>query len=702
VNIQGAQARSRILPVLDGIAYGCDYNPEQWPESTWAQDVRLMAEAGVNLVTVGVFSWAKLQPAPGELTAGWLDQVLDLLAGAGIWVDLATATASPPPWLVTAHPEILPVTVDGRRLAFGARQHYCPSAPAFREAAVDLAERMAQRYGDHPAVAMWHIGNEYGCHVPACYCERSAESFRHWLEARYGEIEELNQAWGGAVWSQAYTNWDQVQPPRTAPTFANPAQQLDFARFSSDELLACYNAERAVLTARSPGQPVTTNFMGLFRSVDQFRWSAELDVVSVDSYPDPADAEAHMASAMAYDLTRSVGGGRPWLLMEQAPSAVNWRAVNVPKAPGQYRALSLQAVARGSDAVLSFQWRAAATGAEKFHSGMLPHAGTDSRVWRDVVSLGADLRRLAPVAGSQLRADAALLLDWESWWALELDSHPTSRLHLTDLLGEFYRPLFEAGVNVDFAHPESDLSGYRLVVVPALYLVSDAGADNVRRFVQDGGTALVTFFSGIVDPSDRVRLGGYPAPWCELLGLRVEELAPLPEGLAVRLEGLDAAAEDAAGRLWQDVIDLRGATALLCFTEGHLAGEAAATTHASGRGEALYLGTLPDRVTLGRVIRRACRHAGLELRAGLPGGVEAVRRGDYLFLISHLDRAVEIDLGDKRLDLLTSTMVGPRAVLAPRDALVLASDSDNPGTSDQIRRSPSGRADAGRETGPLP
>ena len=533
---------------LGGIAYGSDYNPEQWPESTWAEDVRLMAEAGVSLVTVGVFSWARLQPRPGELTAGWLDKVLDLLAGSGIRVDLATATASPPAWLIAAHPEILPVTADGRRLSPGARQHYCPSAPAFREAAADLAGRMAQRYADHPAVAMWHVGNEYGCHVPACYCDQSAEAFRRWLQARYHGLDELNEAWGGAVWSQDYTCWDQVGPPRAAPTFINPAQQLDFARFSSDELLACYRAERAVLAAHSPGKAVTTNFMGLFRPVDQFRWSPELDVVSVDSYPDPADAEAYLTSAMTCDLTRSVGGGRAWLLMEQTPNAVNWRAVNVPKAPGQYRALSLQAVARGADAVLSFQWRAAATGAEKFHSGMLPHAGTGSRVWREVVRLGTDLRRLAPVAGRPVQAGAALLLDWENWWALELDAHPSSRLRLTGLLSEFYRPLFEAGVTADFAHPESDLSGYRLVVVPALYLVSDAGAENVRRYVERGGTALITFFSGIVDPADRVRLGGYPAPWRDLLGLRVEELAPLPDSRTVRLDGPDATDGDGTGR----------------------------------------------------------------------------------------------------------------------------------------------------------
>jgi beta-galactosidase len=655
-----------------GIGYGGDYNPEQWPESIWAEDVRLMAEAGVNLVTVGVFSWSRLQSAPGELTADWLDRVLDLLAEAEIGVDLGTGTASPPPWLVAEHPEILPVTADGQRLAPGARQHYCPSAPAFRAAAVDLAERMARRYAGHPALTMWHVGNEYGCHIPACYCELSAAAFRGWLRARYGSLDQLNEAWGGAVWSQDYTSWEQVQPPRTAPTFANPAQQLDFARFSSGELLDCFGAERSVLAAHSPGMPVTTNFMGLHRAVDQFRWASELDVVALDSYPDPADAQSYLLSAMACDLTRSVGGGRPWVLMEQAPSAVNWRAINVPKAPGQYRGLSLQAVARGSDAVLSFQWRAAATGAEKFHSGMLPHAGTDTRIWREVTGLGADLGRLTAVAGSPVCASVALLHDWESWWALELDSHP-SRLRLADLLGEFYRPLFEAGVTVDFAHPESDLSGYRLVLVPALYLVSDAGADNVRRFAADGRTVLVSFFSAIVDPRDRIRLGGYPAPWRDLLGLRVEEFAPLPEDALVPLGGAsESYGLSGTGRLWQDVIGLRGAEAVLRYASGHLAGQAAVTRHSYGQGEAFYLGTLPDRATLRGLVAQACDRAGVEFRTDVPAGVEVARRGEHLFVISHLDRAVQVDLGGKSRDLLSAEIVGPSAVLGPRGVLVLA------------------------------
>jgi beta-galactosidase len=672
-------AAPQALPGVAGIAYGGDYNPEQWPEEIWAEDVRLMAEAGVNLVTVGVFSWTRLQPAPGELTAGWLDRVLDLLHTAKIRVDLATATASPPAWLVSAHPEILPVTATGTRLSFGSRQHYCPSSSAYRDAAVDLVGRLAARYRDHPALELWHIGNEYGCHVPACWCDVSAEAFRTWLQDRYGDLDGLNHAWGTAFWSQGYTRWDQVVPPRAAPTFPNPGQQLDFARFSSSELLACFLAERNVLAAEAPDVPVTTNFLGLHRAVDGWAWARHEDVVSVDSYPDPADPDAAVGSALVADLTRSLGSGRPWLLMEQAPSAVNWRRTNVPKAPGQLRAFSLQAVGRGSDAVLSFQWRASRAGAEKFHSGMVPHAGTNSRVWAEVVALGADLQALAPVAGQRVKASVAILHDWESWWAMELDSHPSADLHLMDQLMAVYRPLHAAGVTVDFAHPEADLDPYRLVIVPSLYLVSDEGAARVRRHVEQGGVVVMTFFSGIVDQSDHVRLGGYPAPWVEMLGLSIEELAPLPPDEQVPLAG-EALEAGALGRLWCDDISLRGATTLARYAAGTMDGRPAVTMHRWGRGSAIYLGTLPDEGTLRGIVDLAIAEAGVEPAAQVPAGVEAVVRGDHLFLINHRDQPVDVPLasGDGgtssgvRKDLLSGTMVASTAHLSPRGVVVLA------------------------------
>ncbi len=656
-----------------GIRYGGDYNPEQWPEEVWAEDVALMSEAGVDLVTVGVFSWGELQASPGaELDAGWLDRVLDLLGGAGIGVDLATATASPPPWLAIAHPEILPVTAAGVRLSPGGRQHYCPSSPAYREAAVDLATRLAERYRGHPALELWHIGNEYGCHVPACYCDRSASEFRRWLQQRYHDVHGLNRAWGTAFWSQRYRSFDEVMPPRVAPTFPNPAQQLDYARFSNEELLACYRAEKAVLRDLTPEVPVTTNLMGLFRPTDGWAWAAEMDLVSVDRYPDPADADAHIGAALVADLTRSLGGRRPWYLMEQAPGAVNWRAVNVAKSQGQYRTWSLQAVARGADAVLQFQWRASAAGAEKFHSGMVPHAGTDTRQWRDVVALGADLRRLEAVAGQPVPADVAILLDWESWWGLELDSHPSSDLRQVDVLLEMYRPLHAAGVVVDVAHPSADLPGYRMVVVPALYSVSDGAAANLDAYVRAGGVAVVTYFSAIVDTEDRIRLGGYPAPWRDMLGLAVEEFAPMPVGATDRLEGPLAHAGSVARR-WQERLQLRRARVLASVASGPLRGGAAVTVNDHGRGTAYYLATSPDPETTAAVLAHAAAWARVSPAAPVPPGVEAVRRGDHLFLINHTDGERRVDIGSReRKDLLTGSLRSGTVKLGPGEALVLA------------------------------
>ena len=334
-----------------------------------------MAEAGVNLVSVGIFSWSNLQPSPGRYDFAWLNRVIDILWSAGVAVCLATATASPPPWLTHRHPEILPERADGTRLWPGSRQHYCPSSPAYLDAALDLVDQLARRYGGHDGLALWHVGNEYGCHVPACYCDTSAAAFRAWLAERYKDVDALNQAWSTQFWSQRYHSLDEVLPPRVSPTFPNPAHQLDFARFSSEALERCFAAEADRLREITPDVPVTTNFMGFFKPLDYWRWARHEDLASHDSYPDPADPGASAGAAMAFDLVRSLKDSAPWLLMEQAPSAVNWRPVNAPKPPGVMRAWSYQAIAHGADGVMSFQWRASRGGAEKFHSAMVPHAG---------------------------------------------------------------------------------------------------------------------------------------------------------------------------------------------------------------------------------------------------------------------------------------------------------------------------------------
>ena len=348
-----------------------------------------MREAGVDLVTLGVFSWAHLQPGPDTWDFDWLDRQMDDLHAAGIRVDLATATASPPPWLTRRHPEMLPVTQDGRTLWPGGRQSFCPSSPVYREHALALCRAMGERYADHPALALWHVSNEIGCHNARCYCDVSAAAFRDWLRARYGDVDRLNEVWGTAFWSQRYGDFDEVLPPRSAPAFPNPTQQLDFLRFSSDQLLDNFVVERDVLHEVSPGVPVTTNFMVMRQTfeMDYLRWGRELDVVSNDHYLMASDPHAHRELAFSADLTRGTAGGKPWLLMEHSTSAVNWQPRNRAKAPGETIRSSLAHVAHGADAVLFFQWRASRAGAEKFHSALLPHAGTDSRLWREVVQL---------------------------------------------------------------------------------------------------------------------------------------------------------------------------------------------------------------------------------------------------------------------------------------------------------------------------
>ncbi|MDQ1740783.1 MAG: beta-galactosidase, partial [Pseudonocardiales bacterium] len=517
------------------LAFGGDYNPEQWPEPLWAEDVALMREAGVNLVSVAIFSWALLEPAEGSYQFGWLDRVLDLLHGAGIRVDLANASASPPPWFSRRYPESLPVTADGVRISYGSRQAFCPSNPDYRRAAGALTEALVRRYAEHPAVVMWHVHNEYGCHNAHCFCDVSAAAFRGWLRQRYGGLAELNQAWGTTFWSQRYYDWNEILPPRRSGTWVNPTQQLDFWRFSSDELLDCFRAEAAVLRAHSR-QPVTTNFMSFFKPLDYFRWAQEMDVVSNDHYLLVDDADPAEELAMAADLVRGLAAGQPWLLMEHSTSAVNWQPRNRAKAPGEMQRNSLQHVARGSDGALFFQWRASAAGAEKFHSALLPHAGRDSLRWREVVELGAVLGRLGELAGSLVeQAEVAIVYDWQSRWATELDSHPSVDVDPMATTRQLYSALWRSGVRCDFVHPGGSFTGYRVLLAPQLYLLSAEHATALAAFVEAGGTVLVSYFSGIVDPHDHIVLGGYPGVLRELLGIRIEEFFPLLAGQSIAL-----------------------------------------------------------------------------------------------------------------------------------------------------------------------
>jgi len=656
---------------LRGLAHGGDYNPEQWPRETWRDDIELMRQAGVNLVTLGVFSWAWLEPEPGRYEFDWLDEVMDLLAGGGIRVDLATATASPPAWLGQRFPETLPVTAEGTVLGHGSRQAYCPSSPVFRAHAGALAEQLASRYRGHEALAMWHVGNEYGCHVTCCWCDVSAAAFRSWLADRYGSAEALNEAWGTAFWSQRYGDLDQVLPPRATPTFPNPTHQLDFRRFSSDELLACFTNERDVLRRHTPDVPITTNFMAHSASIDCWRWAPELDVVSNDHYLLAHLPDNHIDLAFDADTSRGLARGGPWLLMEHSTSAVNWQPRNVPKLPGETLRTSLQHVARGSDGAMFFQWRQSRAGAEKYHSAMVPHAGPGSRLWREVVQLGETLRRLAPVAGATVDAQVALVLSWQAGWACEGPTQPSDDVTYRDRAHALHAALFRQGITVDVVPPDADLSGYRLVLVPTLYLLTDAEAASMAAYVDAGGHLLVTYFSGIVDEHDHVRLGGYPGAFRDLLGVRVEEFHPLLAGQSVRLRGDDGRTGEAD--VWTEDLHLAGADAVLSYADGPRAGTPAVTRHAAGDGVAWYVATRTDRETTDHLLRQVCDDAGVSAAAAAPPGVEVVRRrtadDTYLFVLNHTHEAASVPADG--IDLVTGREVTGSVDLVPGGVAVV-------------------------------
>jgi beta-galactosidase len=564
-------------------------------------------------------------------------------------------------------PETLPRRADGTVLSPGSRQHYCPSSPVYREHAARLAEAVATRYADHPALAMWHVNNEYGCHVPECFCDVSASAFRSWLRARYGDVDALNDAWSTTFWSQRYATLDEVLPPRTAPSFLNPAQVLDYKRFSSDALLECYLVEKEILRRVTPDVPVTTNFVGAWHRIDVASWAPHLDVVSYDSYPDPHEPDTVIQAAFMYDRMRALHG-KPWLLLEQAPSAVNWRKHNAPKAPGEMRLWSYQAVARGADAVMYFQWRQSRGGAERFHSAMVPHGGPVTRAYTETAALGAELGRLDAVLGSTVDAPVALVSDWSSGWAVQGSALPSADLDQEESDFAHYRPLWKAGVAVDVVSPSVDLSRYRLVVVPNLYAVDVAVAERLVEYVRAGGHLVMSFFSGIVDSAERVHLGGYPGPFRELLGLGVDEFWPLAPGGAVALDS------GGVGTHWSEWITPNGAQVLDRFADGELTGRPAITRHAFGDGAATYLATRPDEATMAAVIGRALADAGVTpVLPDLPAGVEAVERrgtGRWLFLLNHNKDAVTVPVPTGAVDALTGDALGTEVELAGRGVVV--------------------------------
>lgn len=616
-----------------GIAFGGDYNPDQWSEETWDDDVRLMKKAGVNTVALAIFSWDRIQPQENRWDFGWLDRIIDKLGKAGIATDLASATATAPLWLYEKHPEVLPCDKFGHPVNAGSRQSWSPTSPVFKEYALTLCRKLAERYGANPYVTAWHMGNEYGWNNRNDYSDNALNAFRLWCERKYGTIGALNQAWGTTFWGQEMNSFDEVLIPRFmgADSMVNPGQKLDFERFGNDMLLDFYKAERDAIAEICPDKPFTTNFMVSTDQccMDYADWANEVNFVSNDHYFHEG-GEMHLDELACSDaLMDSFALGKPWYVMEHSTSAVQWKPLNMRKRKGETVRDSLAHVAMGADAINFFQWRASAFGAESFHSAMVPHAGEDTKLFRQVCELGETLRTLADagVQGSELeRSDTAILFSAESEWATRSQTLPSMKLNHWHDVRDWYRAFLDAGTRADIMPLKYDWSDYKTVVLPTVLMLSAVDTRRLADFAAAGGRVVVGYATGLIDENFHTWLGGYPGAGNgllrDMLGIRGEEFNILGSGVegepeAIRLgAGGEVAPEDAAAlngattRLWQNDVTVTGdRTQVLAMYAGEeadeweLDGMAAVTRNPYGAGEAYFVGCDLDVADLTKLIR---------------------------------------------------------------------------------------------------
>lgn len=439
---------SRINKVL----YGGDYNPEQWPEEIWEEDMRLFKLAGIDEVTLNVFSWAALQPSEDTYNFEKLDKIMDLVEANGLKVFLATSTAAHPAWMAKRHPDILRTEFSGMKRKFGSRHNSCQNSPTYQKYSVLLAKKLAERYGERECVIGWHICNEYG---GECYCENCEKQFRIWLKEKYGTIEEVNKAWDTSFWGHTFYDWDEIVLPNMLSEHFEPDRttfqgiSLDYRRFNSEGMLKCYQAEAAAIRSVIPDAKITTNLMGFYKPLDYQMWAKSMDFISWDNYP--ANEDPYSRIAMNHDLMRGIKGGQPFVLMEQTPSVTNWLAYNALKRPGVMRLWSYQAMAHGADAVLFFQMRRSIGACEKYHGAVIDHVGTENtRVFREISQLGKKLQQLGDkTLGARSQAKAAILVDWDNWWAIEYSAGPSRDLKYLDEVFLYYRALEEQNYAVD-------------------------------------------------------------------------------------------------------------------------------------------------------------------------------------------------------------------------------------------------------------
>lgn len=664
---------------LPFFAHGGDYNPDQWRHipGTLEEDVRLMKLAHCNLMSVGIFSWAALEPREGEYDFDWLERVLDTLYANGIHVFLATPSGARPAWMSQKYPEVLRVSDQGIRNLHGERHNHCFTSPVYRAFVHKINAALAERFGKHPAVVGWHVSNEYS---GECHCELCQEAFRRWLMKKYGTLNALNQAYWTGFWAKTYTDWSQLHSPSARGEGSIHGLYLDWMRFVTDQTIDFMRHEVEAVRAFSD-LPVTTNLMGSFYGLDSFRFARVLDFASYDSYPswgETSDYSIALGAGFQYDITRSILN-KPWILMESTPSMVNWKEICQPKRPGMHLASSLLTVAHGSDSVMYFQWRKSRGAAEKFHGAVVGHERSEhTRVFRDVTEVGECLERILPVLHARTEARAALMFDWNKRWAIANANGPRKDKQHDEIVQEHYAALAGAHVNIDIVDEEKPLQGYSLVSAPMLYMVKPGLAERLRAFVEKGGTLVLTYFSGYVDENDLCFLDGMPGPLRPLAGVWAEEIDALYPGQSNKIvmrpgNALGLEGEFACGFLCE-LAHAEGAQALADYGEDFYAGMPAVTENRLGKGRVIYLAARAEQKFLDLLYERLLRDAGVAPIVDAPAGVIVKEREKdgkkYTFLLNFAGQDVRMAVPEG-LDLVSGARVCGETALKNRQVMIV-------------------------------
>lgn len=663
---------------VNKIVYGGDYNPEQWPKEVWKEDMKLLKEAHIDVLTLNVFAWASLQPSEEEYDFSRLDEIMELVGEHGFSVCLATSTAAHPAWMAKKYPDILRVEFNGMKRKFGGRHNSCPNSPTYRKYSVRLAKKLAERYKDCDNLIAWHISNEYG---GECYCDNCEKAFRVWLKKKYRTIEELNRAWNTSFWGHTFYEWDEIVLPNLlSEHFEYDRSQfqgmtLDYKRFNSESMLECYKMEYEAVKSVTPNLPVTTNLMGFYKNLDYKMWAKYMDVVAWDNYPANEDTPAQIA--MSHDLMRGIKGGTPFLLMEQTPSVTNWLSYNALKRPGVMRLWSYQAVAHGADSVMFFQMRRSIGACEKLHGAIIDHVGTNqTRVYREAQALGKELERIGEeTLGAVTEAEVAVYFDWDNWWAIECSAGPSCELKYKDEVYLYYEALHSLNIPADIVGEEDDLERYKVLIAPILYMTKPGYDEKIRRFVKKGGVFVTTFFSGIVDEHDLVITGGYPGRLRDILGIWVEESDALPHGVQNEFsyQGIVYPA-----KLLCDLSHPEGAEVLSTYEKDFYQGMPAITKNSFGKGEAYYVATRSDRAFYEKFIGTLCKEAGIrpvaEPQKKLEATIRSNENGRYLFLLNHGEEMLSVILEYSGKELLSGNTYqdGEKVKLPAKGVFILS------------------------------